>query len=187
MIKQGYNSVPTDVSESDNDAKFLSFMLGGETYAMSILQVREIIEYTEITPMPMMPDFIRGAINLRGHALPVIDLSIRLKNRETEITRRTCIVVVDIKVAAEVIHIGFIVDAVSRVLDFNEIDIERAPALGEKIRTDFIAGMGKINQEFVVILDIEKILMMDDIGSLVIGHDLSQDIDSANPNNSDSL
>ncbi|MBI5900909.1 MAG: purine-binding chemotaxis protein CheW [Rhodocyclales bacterium] len=146
--------------------QYLTFLLSGEMYAVGILNVKEIIEYGQITEIPMMPAFIRGVINLRGSVVPVIDLSARFGGRTTETSRRTCIVIIELAHEDEHHDIGIVVDAVSEVLEVSSADIEPAPSFGAKIRADFIAGMGKIAGKFVIILDIRKVLSVDEIASL---------------------
>ncbi len=146
--------------------QYLTFLLSGEMYAVGILNVKEIIEYGQLTEIPMMPAFIRGVINLRGSVVPVIDLSARFGGHTTETSRRTCIVIIELVHDEEHHDIGVVVDAVSEVLEVSSADIEPAPSFGAKIRADFIAGMGKIAGKFVIILDIQKVLSVDEIASL---------------------
>ena len=146
--------------------QYLTFQLTGEMYAVGILNVKEIIEYGSLTEIPMMPAFIRGVINLRGSVVPVIDLAARFGGRATETSRRTCIVIIELVTDDERHDIGIVVDAVSEVLEVSDADIEPAPAFGAKIRADFIAGMGKIGGKFVIILDIQKVLSVDEIATL---------------------
>ena len=146
--------------------QYLTFLLSGEMYAVGILNVKEIIEYGSLTEIPMMPAFIRGVINLRGAVVPVIDLSARFGGRTTESSRRTCIVIIELAHEDERHDIGIVVDAVSEVLEVSDADIEPAPSFGAKIRADFIAGMGKIGGKFVIILDIQKVLSVDEIATL---------------------
>lgn len=143
--------------------KYLTFLLREKIFAVSILKVKEIIEYGTVTPIPKMPDFVYGAINLRGKVVPVIDLMQRLEGDECEISKRSCIIIVEIKYGQEALNMGIIVDAVSKVMDFNQSDIEAAPSFGGNINTNFIEGMGKINDQFVIILNINKILSMEDL------------------------
>lgn len=147
-------------------AQYLTFTLGGEMFALGILNVKEIIEFGSITEIPMMPPFIRGVINLRGAVVPVIDLSSRFGSHATEISRRTCIVIVELQENEEKQDIGVIVDAVSEVLDIPRSEIEPPPAFGAKIRADFINGMGKVNGKFVIILNVAKVLSIDEIALL---------------------
>ena len=154
------------VASSAEVAQYLTFLLSGEMYAVGILNVKEIIEYGQLTEIPMMPAFIRGVINLRGAVVPVIDLSARFGGQQTEASRRTCIIIIEIGTAEERHDIGVVVDAVSEVLEVSSADIEPAPSFGAKIRADFIDGMGKIGGKFVIILDIQKVLSVDEIAAL---------------------
>lgn len=147
-------------------AQYLTFLLGGEMFAVGILHVKEIIEYGNLTEIPMMPAFIRGVINLRGAVVPVIDLSARFDNRRSEVGKRTCIVIVEVQ-DKDVSHdIGIMVDAVSEVLEIPGREIEPPPAFGARIRADFIQGMGKVAGKFVILLDIDRILSIDEIATL---------------------
>lgn len=146
--------------------QFLTFALGSEMFAVGTLSVKEIIEYGHLTEVPMMPDFIRGVINLRGAVVPVIDLGARFGRGETKITRRTCIVIIEVPSGDEKQDIGVIVDAVSEVLEIPSSEIEPPPAFGAKIRTDFIQGMGKVDGKFVILLDVGKVLSVEEISTL---------------------
>lgn len=147
--------------------QYLTFTLGGEMFAVGILNVKEIIEYGNLTEIPMMPAFIRGVINLRGSVVPVIDLSARFGGKVSEVQRRTCIVIVEVRQDDTKHDIGIMVDAVSEVLEIPSSEIEPPPAFGAKIRADFIAGMGKVNNKFVIILEIQKVLSVDEMAMLV--------------------
>jgi len=147
--------------------QYLTFMLGGDVYAIGILGIKEIIEYGQLTGVPRMPSFIRGVINLRGAVVPVIDLGARFDKPAAEVTRRTCIVIVEISLGEdERQDIGVMVDAVNEVLEIPSSDIEPAPSFGADIRVDFISGMGKIEDRFVIILDMDRVLSMDEIVAL---------------------
>ncbi|HLA35378.1 MAG TPA: chemotaxis protein CheW [Rhodocyclaceae bacterium] len=148
--------------------QYLTFQLSGEMYAVGILNVKEIIEYGQLTEIPMMPAFIRGVINLRGSVVPVIDLAARFGGHQTEISRRTCIVIIELANGEDKHDIGVVVDAVSEVLEVSKAEIEPPPAFGAKIRADFIEGMGKINGKFVIILNIQRVLSVDEIASLAV-------------------
>jgi purine-binding chemotaxis protein CheW len=145
--------------------RYLSFEVSGETFAVDILLVREIIEYSEVTltTVPLMPEVILGVVNLRGKAVPVIDLATRLMRNSAEVSRRTCIVVLEVNRNDITMEVGVMVDAVKEVMLINSSDIEQAPSFGESLNTDFIAGMGKIDERFVMMLDIGKTLSMSDL------------------------
>lgn len=158
----------TALVKTDDTApqQYLTFTLGGEMFAVAILNVKEIIEFGSITEIPMMPDFIRGVINLRGAVVPVIDLSCRFGGKTTEVARRTCIVIIELRDGEVRQDIGIMVDAVSEVLEIAKSEIEPPPAFGARIRTDFIAGMGKVNGKFVIILNVTKVLSIEEIAML---------------------
>lgn len=146
--------------------QYLTFNLGGEMYAIPLLGVKEIIEYGGVTPVPIMPGFIRGVINLRGRVVPVVDLSSRFGGKPVDVTRRTCIVIVEIGEAGAEQDMGIVVDSVSAVLDIPAEDIEPPPAFGAKIRVDFIQGMWKASGRFVIVLNIAQVLSVDEITNL---------------------
>jgi len=149
-----------------DQAQYLTFMLGGETLAIGILVIKEIIEFANLTTVPMMPPCIRGVINLRGAVVPVVDLSARFGHKPSEVTKRTCIVIAEINANGERQDVGVVVDAVNEVLDINTSDIEPPPSFGARIRTDFIEGMGKVNGKFVILLNVHHVLSVHEIGAL---------------------
>ncbi|QFY42367.1 chemotaxis protein CheW [Candidatus Methylospira mobilis] len=146
--------------------QYLTFVVGGEAFAIGILHIKEIIEYGQLTEVPRMPIFIRGVINLRGSVVPVIDLKACLGKAISQITRRSCIIIVEVDHEDEKHDIGVLVDAVSAVLEIPTGDIEPAPAFGARIRTDYIAGMGKVDGKFVILLNIGAVLSLDDMAAL---------------------
>ncbi|WP_295990929.1 chemotaxis protein CheW [Rugamonas sp.] len=159
---QGAAALPT---------QFLTFMLGEEQFAVGILHIKEIIEYGSLATVPMMPDCVRGVINLRGAVVPVLDLSARFGRGVSAIGKRSCIVILEVgeeegehQQAKQVL--GMLVDAVNAVVDINAADIEPAPSFGTRIRPDFIAGIGKVAGKFVILLDIEHVLASEEIAVL---------------------
>lgn len=148
------------------DAQYLTFALGGEMFAIGILHIKEILEYGSLTTVPMMPTFIRGVINLRGAVVPVVDLSARFGRGTSEVTRRSCIVIIEVEVDDGVQDIGLLVDAVSAVLEIPASEIEPAPSFGAKIRADFISGMAKVDSKFVIVLNVNKVLSVDEMALL---------------------
>ncbi len=147
-------------------SQYLTFLLDGEMFALDILNIKEIIEYGSLTTVPMMPEFIRGVINLRGAVVPVVDLSVRFGRKSMAVTRRTCNVIIEVEADGERQDIGVVVDSVSEVLEIPKAEIEPAPSFGARIRADFIRGMGKINGRFVVILNADRILSIDEMAML---------------------
>ena len=153
--------------DADRDqSQYLTFLLGSEMFAIDILNIREIIEYGQITEVPMMPAFVRGVINLRGSVVPVIDLQVRFGRGTTEVGKRTCIVIVEVTAEESQQTIGVVVDAVSEVLGIPEQDIEKAPSFGANIRQDFIQGMGKVDNKFIIILNVGRVLSVEELAQL---------------------
>lgn len=162
------NKLPQEMSgsmdELDQDEhQYLTFQLSGEVYGIGILSIKEILEYGELTHVPMMPESIRGVINLRGSVVPVIDLSTRIGKHKGELSKKTCIVILEIQHEEDIMDVGIIVDAVNEVLEIPPDEIEPPPSFGAKIRTDFIAGMGKLQGKFVVLLNVEQVLSVEEL------------------------
>ena len=157
--------LPTQAGRPDHQ-QYLTFMLGGETYAMGILAIKEIIEYGNLTEVPRMPHFIRGVINLRGAVVPVIDMSARFGKAAAQVTRRSCVVIVEVALGEDTQVVGMMVDAVDAVLEIAPQEIEPPPSFGANIRADFISGMGKVNGKFVIILNIQHVLNIDEMATL---------------------
>jgi purine-binding chemotaxis protein CheW len=156
---------------SEQQQQYLTFTLGEEMFAIGILSIREILEYGQLTEVPMTPPFIRGVINLRGAVVPVIDLAVRFGRQPREVTKRTCIVIIETDAGGpdakgQTQQMGIVVDAVSEVLEIPPTEIEPPPAFGARIRIDFIRGMGKVAGKFVVILDVGRILSLDEVAVL---------------------
>ena len=146
--------------------QYLSFSLGEETFAVDIRHIREIIEYGEVTAVPMMPPFLRGVINLRGKVVPVIDLSVRFGRAPTDVRRRSCIVIVEVGDEADRQDLGIIVDAVNEVVEIEANSQERPPAFGAGLRNDFIQGIGKVDGHFVVVLAVDQALSVKEMAQL---------------------
>jgi purine-binding chemotaxis protein CheW len=161
-------NVPPPPDADPQFHQYLTFVLGTETFAIGILSIKEIIEYSSLTDVPMMPPYVRGVINLRGAVVPVIDLAVRFNRAPAPVTKRTCIVIIEIMVGEERQVIGIVVDAVNEVLDIPAADIEPPPAFGTGIRTDFILGMGKVHGKFVIVLNVNHVLAFDELASLAV-------------------
>ena len=143
--------------------QYLTFQLAGEEYAIGILQVKEIIAYGTLTKVPQTPRSIRGVINLRGNVVAVADLSVKFGLPPSPITDRSCVIIVETNPAGEKIVMGVVADSVSQVVDLPAQAILPAPAFGTQIRLDFLRGMGKAGQKFVLVLDIDKVLAAEDV------------------------
>ena len=146
--------------------QYLAFTLGSETFAMDIRSIREVIQFGGITEIPLTPPFIRGVINLRGSVVPVIDLYVRFGRAGTAVAHRTCIVILELDQENKV-ELGVLVDNVSEVLSIAQSEIEPAPAFGSDIRTEFIAGVAKVGERFVILLDVNRVLSVDELAALV--------------------
>lgn len=161
-------AVQATVAGSTEAKQYLTFMLGGEMFSISILCIKEIIWYANLTEVPMMPACIRGVINLRGAVVPVLDLSNRFGKPSTPVVKSSCIVIVEVPTAVEGEHLnmGVVVDSVQAVLEIPTTEIEPAPSFGAKIRPDFIEGIAKVAGKFVILLNVAKVLSMEEIGQM---------------------
>jgi len=141
--------------------QFLSFVLAGEEYAVDILRVKEIIEYDSLTRVPALPPAVRGVINLRGRVVPVIDLSLRFGLGPSEVTRRSCIVIVEVAAEEGAVVMGIITDAVSEVLDLAVDQVQPPPSFGTRVGAEFLDGMAEAGKKFVMLLNIGRALSAD--------------------------
>jgi purine-binding chemotaxis protein CheW len=153
-------------SESEQPGQYLTFVVSGELFALGILAIKEIIEYAQLTSVPMTPDFVRGVMNLRGAVVPVLDLAVRFGRPANPVSKRTCIVIAEIAAGEERLTVGFVVDAVNAVVDISPAQIEPPPAFGINVRTDFIEGMGRINDRFVILLDANRVVALEEMLTL---------------------
>ena len=145
---------PSVVTES---AQYLTFRLDDEIFALDISQVREVLDFTSLTRVPRTPDFMRGVINLRGSVVPVVDMRLKFGMSKTEQTVNTCVIIVEINLDGEKLILGALADSVQEVIDLEPDQIEPAPRIGTRLNTEFIKGMGKRDDQFVIILEIDKI------------------------------
>ena len=143
--------------------QYLTFKLAEEIFAFDVAKVREILELTSITKVPQTPEFMRGVINLRGSVVPVIDLRLNFGMQCTEQTVNTCIIVVEVNLAGEILVLGVLADSVQEVVEMEPDHIEPPPQLGTKLNTEFIKGMGKVENDFVMILDIDKVFSSEEL------------------------
>jgi purine-binding chemotaxis protein CheW len=150
--------------------QYLTFSLSDEVFAMDIRTVREIIQHASMTVVPLMPDFVRGVINLRGAVVPVIDLQSRFGRDNATVGKKTCIVIFDASAQGEKQELGLWVDAVSEVIDIADANIEPTPSFGSTIAREFIRGMGKVGGNFIPIIDTDKALSVEEMASLVEQH-----------------
>ncbi|MEY4719213.1 MAG: hypothetical protein RL563_1831 [Pseudomonadota bacterium] len=146
--------------------QYLTFLVEKESFAISILDVKEIIEIANVTRVPLTPDYIHGVINLRGNVVPVIDLSARLKHRVAEVGKRSCIVLVEIDIPEGAQLIGMLVDEVREILEIPPTNIQPAPDFGTDIRTDFIQAMARVGEVFIILLAINHVLSLEELSQL---------------------
>lgn len=137
--------------------QYLTFKLGDEVFGLAIGKVREVLDFTNVTKVPRTPDYMRGVINLRGSVVPVVDLHMKFGLAQTEKTVNTCIIIVEIDMDGETTVLGALADSVQEVIELEPDQIEPAPKIGTKLNTEFIKGMGKREEEFIILLDIDKV------------------------------
>ena len=149
--------------EISETRQYLTFKLEDELYALSISQVREVLDFTKITKVPRTPEFMRGVINLRGNVVPVVDMRLKFGMPKAENTVDTCVIIVEIIVDDESTVLGALADSVEEVIELEPEQIEPAPKIGTRLNTEFIKGMGKRDDDFIIILDINKVFSTDEL------------------------
>ena len=154
------------VSSITETSQYLTFKLGDEVFALDIGKVREVLDFTLIAKVPQTPDFMLGVINLRGTVVPVVDMRLKLAMTETETTVNTCIIIIEIEIDGETTVLGALVDSVQEVMDLDPDQIEPPPRIGTRLNTKFIKGMGKRDNHFIIILDIDKVFSVDELAAV---------------------
>ncbi|SNB44789.1 chemotaxis protein CheW [Geobacter sp. DSM 9736] len=150
---------------SETNCQYLTFLLDGEIFALDISQVREVLDFSAVTKVPQTPDFMRGVINLRGNVVPVVDMRLKFGMETAERTVNTCIIIVEVAVDGETTILGAMADSVQEVLELESAQIEPPPRIGTRLNTEFLRGMGKKEDRFVMILDIDKVFSSEDLAS----------------------
>jgi len=153
-------SVMTDTTQ------YLTCKLGEESFAIDISKVREVLDFTTVTHVPRMPEFMSGVINLRGAVVPVVDLRLKLGMPKTALTVNTCVIITEVTVDHETTVLGAITDSVQEVIELDGEQVEAAPRIGTRLKADFIAGMGKHNNGFVIVLDLDKVFSADELAQV---------------------
>jgi purine-binding chemotaxis protein CheW len=143
--------------------QYLTFMIGAEEYAVSLLKVKEIIEYDTITEVPKTPEWVRGVINLRGSVVPVIDLAVKFRQSPSVAGKLTCIVITEVECEGEATVMGVMADSVRQVIDLKPEEIEEPPSFGTRVKVDYLLGMARAGKKFCLILDTEKVLSTDEL------------------------
>lgn len=151
------------VSTITQTAQYLTFKLDDEVFALDISQVREVLDFTVVTKVPRTPDFMSGVINLRGSVVPVLDMRLKFGMSRTEKTVNTCIIIVEITIDGERVVLGALADSVQEVIELEPGNIEPPPRIGTRLKTDFIKGMGKRDDQFIIILDIDRVFSSDEL------------------------
>jgi purine-binding chemotaxis protein CheW len=149
--------------EPAETTQYLTFKLGDEVFAFGISQVREVLDYTNVTRIPEMPDFMLGVINLRGSVVSVVDMRLKFGMGPTQRGVNTCVVIVEIDLEGETTVLGALADSVQEVLNLDPEQIEPPPRIGTKVKSRFIKGMGKHGDNFIIILDIDKVFSADEL------------------------
>lgn len=144
-------------------SQYLTFKLDEETYALDISRVHSVLDFEKLTKVPKTPDFMRGVINLRGSVVPIIDLKLKFALEATEKTIDTCIIILEVDIDGESTVFGALADSVQEVIDIEPTDIEPPPKIGTKVNTEFIKGMGKRDEKFIILLDIDKIFSLEEL------------------------
>ena len=151
------------VMDNVQTTQYLTYKLGDEVYALDISKVREVLDFTTVTKVPRTPDFMRGVINLRGSVVPVVDLRLKFGMTATERTVNTCVIIAEVTVDGDTTILGALADSVQEVIELEPGHISPAPKIGTKLRTEFIRGMGKRDEKFIIILDIDKVFSADEL------------------------
>lgn len=149
-----------DITEA---MQYLTFKLDEEVFALEISKVREVLDYTTVTKVPQAPEFMLGVINLRGSVVPVVDMRLKFGMSKTETTVNTCIIIVEIELDDEATVLGALVDSVQEVLELDPDQIEPPPRMGTRLKSGFIKGMGKRDNSFIIILNIDKVFTSDEL------------------------
>lgn len=153
----------TNRETEQNVQQYLTFMIGGEEYAVSLLKVKEIIEYDTVTEIPKTPEWVRGVINLRGNVVPVIDLAVKFWLAPSVPGKLTCIVITEVQCEGEPTIMGVMADSVRQVIDLKPQDIEVPPTFGTRVKVDYLLGMARSGKKFCLLLDTEKVLSTDEL------------------------
>jgi purine-binding chemotaxis protein CheW len=161
------------VVETGENRQYVTFGLGEELFGIEVTRAREILSLVPVTKVPQTPDDLLGVINLRGQVVPVIDLRIKMGLPQAEMTRDSCIIVMEVQVDGEVLIVGGLADSVREVLELHDDQIEPPPRMGLKLKTEFIAGMGKVDEQFLILLELDRVFNSEE---LVIGQVLEEGV-----------
>ena len=149
----------------NNIKSYLSFNIGNEEFAANVDKVLNILDLIKITKVPKAPDYMKGVINMRGSVLPVVDTRIKLGLSSAEYTPKTSIIVMEAEIGNETLQIGALVDSVCAVLEIQDSEIQPPPALGSTYQSEYIYGMVKVDDRFIMLLDMEKLFFTKEVSS----------------------
>ena len=166
-----------------NEIQLLTFALASEIYAIDVGRTREVVEFTHITPIPKTPPWIRGVLNLRGSVIPVLDLKQKLAMGPTEQSRDACVLILEFPLDGERTLVGVLADSVREVLELDAIEIDPRPNFGARLSTDYIRGVGRRNGELFVVLDVERIFLVDELTLAQTSVEGSSNLDADNSSN----
>ncbi len=144
-------------AEAEMQTQYLTFTLDGEAFATEIAKVREVLEYAQITPVPRSPEYMLGVINLRGNVVPIVDLRLQFGMQTREVDVDTCIIIIEIKIEGATTVLGVLADQVQEVIELRPEQMEVVPSLGTRVKNEFIHAMGKIEDRFVIVLDMQHV------------------------------
>ena len=162
------NNEPTENTLiADEPMQYLTFRLDGEAFATGITRIREVLEYTHVTKVPRMPDYMLGVINLRGNVVPVVDLRKQFDMTIAEVTVDTCIIIIEVNVDGNATVLGALADSVQEVIELKAEQLEPAPSLGTRVDNRFIRAMGKLDERFVIVLDMDRVFSAEQLEGLV--------------------
>jgi len=150
-------------TETGESRQYVTFCLGEELFGVEVARAREILDLVPVTKVPQTPDYLLGVINLRGQVVPVVDLRVKMGLPKAETTRDSCIIVIEVQVDGEPLTVGGLADSVREVLELRDDLIEPPPRLGTKLKTEFIAGMGKVDEQFLILLEIDRVFNSEEL------------------------
>lgn len=166
-----------NVNVNDEGAdQYLTFKLDGEVFATDIRMIREVLEHTQVTPVPHSDDSMQGVINLRGKAIPVVDMRLQFGVEAAEVTVDTCIVIIEVNIKGKSTVLGALVDSVMEVIDLKPEQMEPAPGYGSRVNNDFMQAIGKLDDRFVIVLDMNKVFSSEQIGNIVETSDEASEV-----------
>lgn len=154
---------------TQEDLQCLTFRLGEEIFAVDIARVREVLEFTTVTRVPRMPEYMCGVINLRGHVVPVVDLRLKFGMTSAAKTVDTCIIILEVAVEGDSLVLGALVDSVKEVITLDRGQVEPPPRMGTRLRSDFIRGMGRQGESFIIILNADRVFSADELSGMQQG------------------